>query len=263
MMMNDDLRQNLVQWLQDLLNSNDRANDKAICRQIYQALIDEFQFDFSQSKSTKTHFGKALDPRSTAMTLLLPIRNKRFLQAVVKALDEKKKILYLGTGLFAPFCLFPLLLGYKAQFTLIDIDEYCLGILDRVIQRFQLSDHIEEVIQADAATWKVNQSYDLVIGAVNDIGMRYEDSFEIHKNILLQLPKAQFIPNDILLYLEKEDEITAYDSLLQGIKRGQLRTDCPYPKEAKPILQTKVEVDEDLTLEPGESEITQPIYFYS
>ncbi len=261
--MNDVLKKELIQWLRSLLDSNDPKKDRAICRQIYQALIEAFDFDFSQSISTETHFGKALDPRSTAMTLLLPTRNKRFLQAVLKALDKDKQVLYLGTGMFAPFCLFPLLLGYRGRFTLIDIDEYCLNILEQVIERFQLSEHIEKVIKADAALWQVDQSYDLVIGAITDIGMRFEDSFEVHKNIMLQLPNTQYIPNNIFLYLQKGEEVIDYDSLLGGIERGALRTDCPYPKEAHPILQTKVEVDQELTLEPGESEITQPIYFYS
>ena len=261
--MKDTLKIELTALLKSFLNSDNKLENKEVCQKIYKLLITEFDFDLTQNKTVKTHHGKALDAMSTAKTLLLNTRNKKYLQAILKKLTGKEEVLYLGTGPFAPFLLFPVLLGCQAKFTLLEINEYSIDVLEKMIQRFQLSDSVLEVVKTDSALWKTDRSYDLVIGGINDMSMRHEDSFEIHKNIVKQLPEAQYIPKNIELYLKQADKVDYYDSLLSGIEKGYLRTDCPYPKELRPILQTKVIVDEDLVLEPGESIITGSTYFYS
>ncbi len=260
--MQDTLRTELTELVRNLLGYEELQSGKDLCRNIYDLLMSEFEFDLGQGDPVKTHFGMALDPRSTARTLMLPNRNRKFLQAVLKALDQNINVLYLGSGAFAPFFLFPLLLGKEAKFTLVEISDYSIGILKKVIDRFHLSNFVLDVVKADAALWKVDRTYELVIGGVNDVAMRFEDSFEIHKNIKKQLPSAQYIPRNIHLHLKQKDVIIHYDSLLMGLERGFLRTDCPYSEEFRPILMTEVEVDNELILKPEESVITGSTYFY-
>lgn len=260
----DSLKQELRELVNQLLREDAIDQNKMTCRNIYDLLVETFQFDFEQGQSVKTHYGSALDARSTARALLLPVRNKKYLQTILKVLPSAQRVLYLGCGPFAPLMLFPMLLGYRGvHFNLMDVNAYSLGLLNEMIDFLQLDRNYISVTQADAAVWETDEQYDLVIDGIVDMGMRHEDSFTIHRNIYRQLPQAVYIPKDVHLLLKQEEQITDYDSLAEAMLRGHLRRDCPYPPASRPILQTRILLDDEITLAPDESVITGSTYFYS
>ncbi len=267
------MKEKIIESLQKVLVTEGKYELAAILRDLLDYLAAELDFDFSNDQNVKTHYGQALNARASAQGLKYPFRTKKYLLATLNALKDPsvKEVLYLGTGPFAPFFIFPLLLGHTtARFTLLEINPYSVEIMKKLIDKLGLSEYVIAILLEDAGIWKVDRPYDLVTSEINDVGMKREDSFEVFKNIYGQLPEAKYIPKDIFLYLKKESEYDNkedrgyyFDSLTDGFKRGFLRTDCPYSIEERPFLQTRVQVDENTFLEPDESVITKSVYFYS
>jgi len=267
------VREKIIAALQKVLVTEGKYELAAILRELLDYLAAELDFDFTNDQDVLTHFGKALNARASAQGLRYPFRTKKYLLATLKALEnpQVKEVLYLGTGPFAPFFVFPILLGYtQARFTLVEVNPYSVAVMRKLIDRLELSPYVTAILQQDAAVWQVDRHYDLVTSEINDVGMKREDSFAVFQNIYRQLPAAHYIPKDIFLYLKTEaafeDKAAPgdyYDSLTDGFARGYLRTDCPYPATDRPLLQTRVLVDEEIVLEPDESVITKSVYFYS
>ncbi len=260
------MRDKIIASLQRVFETEEKYELAAILRDLLDYLATELDFDFSNDKDVTTHYGKALNARASAQGLRYPFRTKKYLIATLNALQNPnvKEVLYLGTGPFAPFFIFPHLLGKtKARFTLVEVNPYSVAVVKKLIERLELSDYVISILQEDAGIWKVDRAYDLVTSEINDVGMKREDSFEVFKNIFQQLPNARYIPKNIFLRMKAEDQISDYDSLLEAYARGYLRSDCPYPRESRPMLQTRVQVDDSVFLEPDESVITKSVYFYS
>ena len=118
------MREKIIAALQKVLVTEGKYELAAILRELLDYLATELDFDFTNDQDVPTHFGKALNARASAQGLRYPFRTKKYLLATLKALEnpQVKEVLYLGTGPFAPFFVFPILLGYtQARFTLVEV----------------------------------------------------------------------------------------------------------------------------------------------
>lgn len=165
--------------------------------------------DFTNWSDGDIHLpsGKAISPEGAAHCLLEMKRTAIFLRGIKQAIDSKMgdnmepvKILYAGCGPYATL-ITPLLRYYsvdKINVTLLDINCVSLNSAEKLINEFGLGDYIDQFVLDDAATYKVDRLYDIVISETMQAGLKNEPQVAITQNLVPQCkPDTIFIPEQI------------------------------------------------------------------
>jgi hypothetical protein len=152
--------------------------------------------------------GKAISPSGAAHCLLEFRRTAIFLRGINKAilhkLSENSKhpinILYAGTGPYATLII-PLLTLYSQndlKVDLLDINEISIHALKKLIREIGLDTFIDNFYLCDAATFRVEKDYDIVISETMQATLKKEPQVSIMQNLIPQMPDdAIFIPEAI------------------------------------------------------------------
>ncbi|HCT31143.1 MAG TPA: hypothetical protein DIW31_10535 [Bacteroidales bacterium] len=159
--------------------------------------------------------GKAISPSGAAHCLLEMKRTAIFLRGIKQAIDSKSKednyfirILYAGCGPYATL-ITPLLHYYSAnrvRVTLLDINSVALNAAEKLMKELELENYVEQFVLADAATYRVDQPYDIVISETMQAGLKKEPQVAIMQNLIPQCKtETIFIPEQITIdaYLRK------------------------------------------------------------
>jgi predicted RNA methylase len=239
--------------------------------------------------------GKAIGMAGAAHCLLELKRTAVFLRGINKAILSKKKahialplrVLYAGTGPYGTLVvpLLTLLTPKDIIVDLLEINEKSLTCVQKVIDCLDLNAYIGEVYCADATTFSVNHSYDIVISETMLACLKSEPQVAIMQNLIPQLSSgAIFIPEEIsidvsltnprmeqerLLYFTGEKPPFSRISLgnvfkvhKNSLDVNQMRKLIGIPEgvEEYPVLRlfTTVRVFENEILSENDSSITLP-----
>lgn len=154
--------------------------------------------------------GKAISPSQAAHCLLEMVRTAKFLRGIDQAITDLLnnspslpiQILYAGTGPFATL-LTPLLLLYdsnKIRVDLLDINSISLDSAKAILKQLGLFSFVDEVICADASSFKIEKSYKLIISETMQAALKKEPQVAIMQNLIRQSkPDMVFIPESITL----------------------------------------------------------------
>lgn len=258
------MKDTIIRLLQRILEQNDTSDIRESCIELFDFLIEKTEFNMSETTDVQTQSGTALNAYSSAYCVRYPIRTKKTLQSVMNQIKKgKKKILYVGPGPFAPYFFFPLLLGYKAQFTLLEINSYAVKVIRKLIADLNLEAYVDVVEEADATVWTSKEDFDLIQIQTSDVGLRREDTLPIYRHLKQEFPKASFLPKEVLILSGSEvskSTLRQYDSLSQALERGYLKTKMNIPPEDRPFIQNKIILDDELSIEPWEAVNTMPWY---
>jgi len=197
------------------------GNDFQKMKQSVDSLYELFKsitgIDFTKWSDADIHLpsGKAISAEGAAHCLLEFKRTAIFLRGIKQAIDSKVdsnkrqvKILYAGCGPYATL-ITPLLPYYSADrinVTLLDVNSVSLNSAEKLINEFGLGDYIDQFVLDDAATYKVDRLYDIVISETMQAGLKNEPQVAITQNLIPQCnADAIFIPEQITIdaYLRK------------------------------------------------------------
>jgi predicted RNA methylase len=154
--------------------------------------------------------GKAISPSQAAHCLLEMKRTAMFLRGVNDSITHQLstnahrpiRVLYAGTGPYAAL-ITPLLIDISPEnltVDLIDINPVSLQSAANVLKKLGLSSFVGKVHLADASTFQVDQSYDIVVSETMQAALKKEPQVAIMQNIIPQLPPhAIFIPQRITI----------------------------------------------------------------
>lgn len=231
------LKDELHSLVTTLLNYTDWQEGATAGQRLFDCLAEALDFDVQQREVIPTAHKGALSAYDSAFCIAYPVRNQAILRAEIKAIRSltRPKVLYVGPGSFAPFFIFPLLLGSEAHFTLLEVNASALATAKDLISRLGFEDFLQDAVCADEITWIVDQPYDIVLCETTDVGLQEEDTLPIYRNLKQQLPKAVYILKDVVILAgsKTRGEIQVFDRLSAAISRGYIRHDFPYPKAEK------------------------------
>ncbi len=210
---------NLARVATDTLIScgNDFQKMKQSVDSLYGLFKSITGIDFTNWSDGDIHLpsGKAISPEGAAHCLLEMKRTAIFLRGIKQAIDSKMgdgkeqvKILYAGCGPYATL-ITPLLHYYSADkisVTLLDINSVSLNSAEKLIKEFDLVDYFNQFVLTDAAIYKVDRPYDIVISETMQAGLKNEPQVAITQNLIHQCkPDTIFIPEQITIdaYLRK------------------------------------------------------------
>ncbi len=191
------------------------ANDFALMKssvdklyQVFSSITDVTIDQINTDSDLMIPSGKAISTAAAAHCLLEMKRTSVFLRGINKAILSKKaeragnpiRILYAGTGPYATLIV-PLLTLYKPEDIIVDLLEInakSLLAVQKVTDSLGLNAYIGEVYCADATTFTVSRSYDIVISETMLACLKSEPQVAIMQNLILQLsPETIFIPEEI------------------------------------------------------------------
>lgn len=190
---------------------------KLAVESLYELFKSITGIDFTKWNDADIHLpsGKAISAEGAAHCLLEFKRTAVFLRGIKQAIDSKInysndriRVLYAGCGPYATL-ITPLLYYYSADrinVTLLDVNSVSLNSAEKLIKELRLGDYIEQFVLADAATYKVDKSYDIVISETMQAGLKNEPQVAITQNLIPQCkPDTIFIPEQITIdaYLRK------------------------------------------------------------
>lgn len=152
--------------------------------------------------------GKAISPSSAAHCLLEFRRSAIFLRGINKAIQQKLmepnqdtiRILYAGTGPYATLII-PLLTTHSSnnvKVDFLDINEISLKASLKILDSLGLNGFIDQSYLCDAATFKIEKEYDLVISETMQAALKKEPQVAIMQNLIPQMTSHSiFIPEAI------------------------------------------------------------------
>ncbi|HUX52792.1 MAG TPA: hypothetical protein VMV56_00110, partial [Williamwhitmania sp.] len=152
---------------------------------------------------------------AAAHCLLEMKRTTVFLRGIKCAIDSKLhannsrvEILYAGCGPYATLAT-PLLSFYTSEqvrVTLLDINPVSIKAAETLIVSLELEGYVADYTLADASTYQVDKSYDIVISETMQSGLKKEPQVAIMQNLIPQCnSNTIFIPEQITIdaYLKK------------------------------------------------------------
>lgn len=168
--------------------------------------------------STHLGDGLAVAPHSAASCLRDVARTRAFAQGVAAAIraararhpDRPARLLYAGTGPFAPLALLQCAaFGPEAvRFTLLDLHAVSVAALTRLIDRLGLGAWVETVAQADAIHWRPGQGgYDIAVAEVMQRGLSKEPQVAVTRSLA-----AHLAPDGVLLPERIETGLCLWDT---------------------------------------------------
>lgn len=268
--------------------------------QIFSSITGVTINTLNQDKDLQLSEGKAISTSAAAHCLLEMKRTALFLRGINKAIIQKRaelldrpiRILYAGTGPYGTL-ITPLLTLYKPKeiiVDLLDVNANSLDALKKIKDSLSLGGFIGETICADATTFKVNKSYDIVISETMLACLKNEPQVAIMQNLIPQLTdECIFIPEEISIdasltnpkieidcLMSQEEETPPFERRPLGnvftISKQQLdsiyfKKTFSIPSDAAttfPILKlfTTVKVFDNEILTDNDSSITLPKQFY-
>lgn len=244
-----------------------------------------------------TAYGKALGLNHAAQCLLDLRRTNKFLQGMLKAIEDLKQkeqsgpinIFYAGCGPYAPFItlIAPLFSPEELQFSLLEINEKSLETAKKLITALALEDYVMDYYQADAVTFTVKdaQKYDILFSETLDAVLYRECYVPILYNLLPQFKEdIILIPENVRLDLRfihkakdeqqdmrEESLIATLIDVRQLIASHAPGQDIPKQLDDFPVdlvnmesyesilIDTSVLVYDNIWLGRGESSLTLPL----
>lgn len=239
--------------------------------------------------------GKALGLNYAAKCLLDYKRTTSFLRAIVSGIRAEQKqhpgemirVFYAGCGPYATLMTLsaPLFSPDEVQFSLLEINEQSVASAKQLIDALELSDHVAAFYSADATTFQVPEadSFHMLISETLDALLFRECYVPILMNLLPQFRKeVALIPENVILSLSclpgpdegpdaKEQEMGSILNVRQAIAShaGPIPAQLPDKKvdlksldrgfTSRLILDTRVQVREDIWLSRNESPLTLPL----
>ena len=221
--------------LKTLASITDVLLDDATTQAQLAETIDEYRdllltasgVDLGEATSVN-HFdtgrGVAIGATWAALCVDDTVRTKRFVSGLYQAVTEvvttkdgPVHVLYAGTGPFATLAL-PLMTRFtpdQLQFTCIEITDESFTAVQRLFEDLGLQDYVSEVIQTDAATYRIDHllPIDIMLSETMQYCLIDEMQVPIALNLMAQLPaQAIMIPSCITLRLGvldgKGEEVT-------------------------------------------------------
>lgn len=192
-----------------ILCGDDFQEMKMAVDSLYELFKSITGINFTEWNDADIHLpsGKAISAEGAAHCLLEFRRTAIFLRGIKQAIDFKVdsdkgqvKILYAGCGPYATL-ITPLLPCYSADkisVTLLDINRLSLSSSEKLIKTLGLAEYIDQFVLADASTYKIDQSYDIVISETMQAGLKNEPQVAITQNLVPQCKlDTIFIPEQI------------------------------------------------------------------
>ncbi|HEX3044897.1 MAG TPA: phytanoyl-CoA dioxygenase [Bacillota bacterium] len=218
--------------------------------------------------------GKAIGPVWAALCIQELLRTKRFLRGAYLGIKSALArfpvrpihILYAGTGPFATLAI-PLTTVFtpaEVKFTFLEVNPESIGYLGKIIAAFQAEEYVQEVIQCDAATYRVNPKdpIQMVITETMQNALQKEPQVAITLNLASQMaPGGILIPQNIridaaLLSPQKDRErmtgtgaVTDCYRVLKTIFELNKNTQAPNVQESFSFPEVAVEIPPDLASE--------------
>lgn len=174
--------------------------------------------------------GKAISPAAAAHCLLEMIRTTRFLRGIHRAIQDKLitknriRILYAGCGPYASLItpILSILPTKKVTVDLLDINKIALQSAQQVINGFGLEKFIGEYYLNDAATFQIENNYDIVISETLQAALKNEPFVAIYQNLVPQTPfDCIYIPEEVVVVL-KQNTIGNWNAKELKIENQQL-----------------------------------------
>ncbi|MCX8131146.1 MAG: phytanoyl-CoA dioxygenase [Clostridia bacterium] len=146
--------------------------------------------------------GKAIGSFWAAACIKELVRTKRYLRGVYKGIKQAQTqfpgrqihILYAGTGPFAALAvpLTTVFASSEIKFTLLEINTESIRCLKRVIKSLQLEDYIYEIVQCDAAEYRVNRDrpVHMIITETMQNALKKEPQVAITMNLAPQMEEG-------------------------------------------------------------------------
>ena len=235
--------------------------------------------------------GKAISPATAAYCLLGMKRTAKFVRGINEAIKQKLneqlypvQVLYVGSGPYAAL-ITPLLTLYnkkKVSIDLLDINEVSLLSAKTIINGLKLNDCVANYLLKDAAQFKIEKEYDLIISETMQAALRTEPQVAIMQNLFRQMkPDAIFIPEEIIvdaklntrgnwntekLKIENEERINIGEVLKvnrQTIKEVLKKTSFDLCNPANELMELKlytiIKIFKNEFLTEGDSGLNSPI----
>jgi len=245
------------------------------------------------SGEISTSGGLAISPAMAAMCVDDFARTVQFIRGVHDAIndagatvDRPVQVLYAGCGPWATLAtpLMALLGPNKVRFRLIDMHEQSIRSVRTMLDALALSDRIESIETADATSYRIQSTPDIIIVEMMRSALEAEPQVAVAMNLMAQTPNAILIPSEISVNLALVDParefsfdtdlpdrdridigpviclnkqtLAAWNQLLQPVSFR-----LPDFDEARyrPMLLTKVNVYGDHVLSDYDSGITAPV----
>jgi hypothetical protein len=235
--------------------------------------------------------GKAISPASAAHCLLEMVRTTKFIRGINKAINDKLqsvsqvRILYAGCGPYAALVT-PLLTLFSSNeviVDLLDINEKSLMSVKGILSGLALESFADQYFLEDAATFKINREYDMVISETLNSALRNEPFVAIYQNMLTQIGnECLFIPQQVVVDLKQntrgkwnaltgcvENQVRINHAEIMnvnaisaqfGLPSMKLKIFNPYMDEKTELkLYTTVKIYDDQVLVEGESAFNMPL----
>jgi Predicted methyltransferase len=208
------IAQKLKDFTDILLEPEDRYGEvKSAVDGLYDMLTHICEFNESAQANRDDIFlpdGKAIGPVWAAMCIKEFMRTKRFLQGIRDAIVQAKerfpqrpvRILYAGTGPFAALIL-PLTTVFSSEditCTLLEINPGSIAALRRIIEAFGIEGYIAEIVQCDAARYRVKpgQEPHILITEIMQNALKKEPQVAVTLNLAPQLAEGGIlIPEEV------------------------------------------------------------------
>ena len=176
---------------------------------------------------TNTSQGKACSSNVAAMCTAEYMRNLRFQQGILRAIEDRLKnnrpveLLYAGSGPFGSLVI-PVLLLLKpgqVRVTVIDIHQASLDRVKRLVDVLELNEFIVDYHCADAAQWQPEPraKYDIIVSETMKAMLEEEPQLAVFLNLERFLkPSGTFIPEKISLQAWLVNSRTEYEQLFSN-----------------------------------------------
>lgn len=193
--------------------------------------IDQLNSD----KDVMLPSGKAISTAAAAHCLLEMTRTAVFLRGINQAISVKIpeaggkpiRILYAGTGPYATLVapLLALFMPSEIKVDLLDINPVSLSSAVKILEQLGLEQFIGAVYLADAAIFKVEENYDVVISETMQAALKKEPQVAIMQNLIAQTgDRCIFIPEAITVEaaLVSSGKLNAETCSYEGVRRISL-----------------------------------------
>ena len=211
------LSDELIAVTEPLINLSDDEGGHLMAVQKYKSLLlsaseyDPEKVEYQQN--LYNHNGRAVSANTAVNCLDDYKRTWRFIAGAYQALrslmqecQHTVRVLYAGTGPFAPILLPSMLrtVGKNVHFSLMDVNPATVDSLKSLLTTLDIPDAQYEILCADATQfeYKSGAGFDLIISETMQAALAREQQVPLFLNLMQQAgPTTLFIPESIKVYL--------------------------------------------------------------